>query len=90
MDNDNYLSQLRQHHYRLRTEILLLKQHLYRKELSADNVLREIQILSTPRPYRTAPHPLEDSPRSLEDNYFHERTRFQRRLRLLQPNEYFL
>ena len=87
MDNDTYLNQLRQHHYHLRTEILLLQQHLRRKELLAVAVLSEIQILSTPRLNRTAPHPLEDSPRSLELYYINERNRFQRRLRLLYPSE---
>ena len=94
MNDDSYLIQLQQHHYHLKTEIFLLREHLQHKETSAATVLREIQILSTypiPRTYTqsntTAPHPLEDSPRSLELLYNCEVTRFQRRLKLLHIND---
>ena len=88
MNDDSYLIQLQQHHYHLKTEIFLLREHLQHKETSAATVLREIQILSTyPTSNRTAPHPLEDSPRSLEQHYTSELTRFQRRLQSLHIND---
>ena len=88
MNDSTYLVQLQQHPYHLKTEILLLREHLQHKETSAATLLREIQILSTyPRSNGTAPHPLEDSPRSLEQHYTSEITRFQRRLRSLHIND---
>ena len=88
MNDASYLVQLQQHHCHLKTEIFLLREHLQHKETSAATLLREIQILSTyPRSNGTAPHPLEDSPRSLEQNYTSEFTCFQRRLRSLHIND---
>ena len=88
MNDASYLVQLQQHHYHLKTEIFLIREHLKHKETSAATLLREIKILSTyPTSNRTAPNPLEDSPRSLELLYTSEVTRFQRRLKSLHIND---
>lgn len=86
MDNATYLLQLRQQHSYIQTEILLLEKHLNLKLKKAYILRREIEIISRPVVYRTGPHPLENSPRSLELYLPHERIRFQNRLRSLSLN----
>ena len=83
MDNATYLRNLQQQQSSITAEILLLHKHLRLKQRSLTIIRNEIYILTRPTDYRTGPHPLEYSPRSLELYYTDERLRFQARLRSL-------
>lgn len=72
-----YHLQLEQQHSHIKTEILLLEKYLKLKQRSAAIIRRENQIITRPKVYRIAPHPLEDSQQLLEIFYHTERLRFQ-------------